>query len=178
MSYSVNGQTYEFWSSKNQHILDRLVDREVYCCLTQEIEYILRRAWDDENDAPFTVDDIENYYEKECSECGCAGYISEVDEDENGDAVYECSECKHRFTEEEYADLDDVEDEIYEWWAVSGWLGDKLKQQGCCVIDSYGKSFWGRRCTGQSISLDGVVCRIAYEMGILDGQKYDWGDTP
>ena len=173
MSYTVNGKEYEFWSGKNQNILDKLVGREVFCCLTQEVEYILQQ---DDYNAPFTWDDIENYYEKVCSECGDHGFISESESDDDDDeTMYECSECGHRFTQDEYDELYEEGDEIYEWWAVSCWFGEKLKAQGCCVIESYGKYLWGRRATGQAIALDGVVGRIAYEMGILDGQKYDWG---
>ena len=45
MSYTINGKEYETWSVNNQRILDELVDREVYCCMTSEMEYMLSRIW-------------------------------------------------------------------------------------------------------------------------------------
>jgi len=128
MIYKIHKSTYNTDSPKNQHILDRLVDREVYCCMTQEVEYMLKRASYDENN-PFNELDIED------------------------------SLCRS---------------DIYEWWAVSEWFGDKLKEEGCAVIKSWGKSYWGRGTTGQSISMDGCVLEIACKMEILEGMTYEW----
>lgn len=133
MTYEVNGVTYSSDSGKNQRILDMLVNREVYCCMTQEIEYILSRIYDNYDNSPFDENDL--------------------------DLLLCC------------------EDEIYEWWAVSTWLGEKLKEQGCVVIDSYCKSYWGRCTTGQSISLDCCMANIAKDMGILEGMEYDWSNN-
>ena len=51
MGYVVNGVEYDTWSATNQRILDRLIDREVYCCMTSEVEYMLSRIpyGDDDN---------------------------------------------------------------------------------------------------------------------------------
>ena len=57
--------------------------------------------------------------------------------------------------EEEYC-------EIYEYWAVSNWLADKLILKGEHVTkDFYGHCIWGRTTTGQAISMDCVVRTIA-----------------
>lgn len=217
MSYIVNGIEYESWSGKNQAILDKLVSREVYCCMTSEMEYMLSRIWQGDDNNPFDEDDLSGAYVKVCVHCSSKYGFSEVtqkdldiqsfeeneykiDEDNSsyyvcptcGDAydsaeeaihcercedetVYVCENCGKVYSNEEYwLDLDEEPDEIYEWWAVSGWLGDKLKEQGCCVIDSYGKSYWGRTTTGQAISLDGCIFNIAKNMGILEGMEHEW----
>lgn len=70
--------------------------------------------------------------------------------------------------------LDTKPEEIYEWWAVTNWFGEKLKEQGCVVIEAWGKSYWGRCTTGQSISLDGCIVNIAKSMQILDGMENEW----
>lgn len=46
-----------------QDLCGKFVGREVYCCLTSEIEYILKKSWDD-SDALYSYenDDIENLY--------------------------------------------------------------------------------------------------------------------
>ncbi|KAK2245412.1 hypothetical protein XC29_00725 [Clostridioides difficile] len=62
--------------------------------------------------------------------------------------------------------------EIYEFWIVSEWLCNKLKELGEVVIPS--ENIWGRGCTGQSISLDYVISKICEDMEILEGQKYEW----
>lgn len=53
--------------------------------------------------------------------------------------------------------------EVYEWWAISGWLHGKLEAAGEVVGDLEGLPVWGRCCTGQAIYLDGIIQRIALE---------------
>lgn len=58
-------------------------------------------------------------------------------------------------------DIDPYEWEIYEHWIVSDWLADKLIAAGEKVDKDFaGLCVWGRSCTGQAISLDGVICGI------------------
>lgn len=52
----------------------------------------------------------------------------------------------------------------------------ELAEQGCVVIESYGKSYWGRTTTGQSISLDGCIASIAKKLQILEGMENEWRD--
>jgi hypothetical protein len=51
--------------------------------------------------------------------------------------------------------------EIFEWWAVTGWLAEQLQQIGQPVLDNDFGHWWGRTCTGQAIILDGVMQKIA-----------------
>lgn len=66
--------------------------------------------------------------------------------------------------EADRVDLGEYQREIYEWWLVSGWLADQLREhgehvpEGDCVQD-----VWGRTCSGQAILLDGVIREIAAE---------------
>lgn len=220
MSYKVNGKEYEYWSCKNQRILDRLVEREVYCCMTSEVEFMLALVQEGvDGDNPFCEDDINKTISPCCSECDSVYGFDELtvgemedsefemgtdinddtDEQENGylcpicgtwhktieetrnccgedETVFRCRDCGKILSEDEYQNLDYKPQEIYEWWAVSVWFGEKLAEQGCVVIESYGKSYWGRCTTGQSISLDGCIANIASNMKILDGMENDWGD--
>lgn len=130
MSYTVNGIEYKSWSPKNQKIIDKLVNREVYCCVTSELEYMLSRVPYNDKNNPFSKEDY--------------NYI---------------------FTESQ---------EIFEWWAITNWFGEKLKEQGCIVIETWGKSYWGRCTTGQSISLDNCVVEIAKKMKVLEGMENEW----
>lgn len=61
--------------------------------------------------------------------------------------------------------LDPYEWEIFEHWAVSEWLAEKLEAAGERVDrDFAGLCVWGRTCTGQGIAQDGVIRQICAEM--------------
>lgn len=217
MGYAVNGVEYDTWSATNQRILDRLIDREVYCCMTSEVEYMLSRIPYGDDDNPFDESDEYQCIRTYCPECDSSdgfteltvgelddedfqkgmGYIDDSDELEEGyicpvcglvyhtiqeardccgedEVVYKCDSCGRVFNEDEYDRLDTRYEEVFEWWAVSHWFGEKLEEQGCVVIESWGKSYWGRQTTGQAISLDGCVINIAKNMQILEGMENDW----
>lgn len=60
--------------------------------------------------------------------------------------------------------LDPYQWEIYEHWAISEWLAEKLEAKGERIDrDFAGLCVWGRTCTGQSISMDGVIVEICAE---------------
>ena len=75
-----------------------------------------------------------------------------IDEDEEHGWV--CSEFN---LEPEYG-------EIYEHWIVSDWLGRKLSERGHVVESYLGMTIWGRGCTGQAISMDGVMEQICNDL--------------
>jgi len=51
--------------------------------------------------------------------------------------------------------------EIYEYWAVTKWLAEKLKEKGEVVFELWDFHVWGRQTTGQAIKLDPVIQEIA-----------------
>ena len=51
--------------------------------------------------------------------------------------------------------------EVYEYWLITSWLGEKLKEQGELVTEFLNLVIWGRQTTGQAIYADGVIGRIA-----------------
>ena len=53
--------------------------------------------------------------------------------------------------------------EVFEYWAVSGWLGRKLREKGETVVDLLGLTIFGRATTGQSMTIDSVFLEIAKE---------------
>lgn len=55
--------------------------------------------------------------------------------------------------------------EVYEHWAVSTWLAEKLQAAGERIdTDFAGLNVWARTTTGQAISIDAVIERITREM--------------
>lgn len=72
MSYKINDKEYDEFSVKNQNILDQLINREVYCCMTSEMEYMLKKVETDteDDDNPFGESDLENTWVHHCPNCG------------------------------------------------------------------------------------------------------------
>ena len=64
-------------------------------------------------------------------------------------------------------DLDDFRydnpKEIYEWYLVSDWFIDRLREINEPVIDNDYGEYWGRCCTGQAIYLDYEIQELAYQ---------------
>lgn len=217
MSYTVNGVEYETWSAENQRILQHFVNREIYCNMSAEVEYMLSRTMYGDDNNPFAEEDNLALFCQVCSECGSTYGFEEKspadlsdDEIENDadfdidtltsevtyycpicglpynsaseakacceeETLHVCQSCGKIYSHDDYLNLDSEAVEVYEWWAITDWLGDKLAAQGCVVIsDIYGKSYWGRCTTGQSITLDGCIANIAKDMGILQGMENDW----
>ena len=202
MDYLINGTDYDYDSIVNQRIKGRWVERNVVCCVTSMVEYILRKNYGDEDrDAPFSIDDIENFSVKICPQCNSDCGFSEADvfyrcegcevlyetedeatccgncvetgeysEDYESVTAYKCDSCGHIVADEFSLDVEDRE--VFEWWVVSNWALEKLRLRDEVVIPHM--NIWGRTCTGQAIKLDGVIGRICKEMGMLEGQEYEW----
>lgn len=64
----------------------------------------------------------------------------------------------------EQFDLEPDEPEVYEHWAVSSWLGRLLHNAGERVEEYKGLTIWGRCTTGQSMTIDYVIEKIAKDL--------------
>lgn len=60
--------------------------------------------------------------------------------------------------EDELYDLSKAD--VLEWWLVSSWLAERLRDYGEVVIDALDCHWWGRQTSGQAICMDAVICRI------------------
>lgn len=60
-------------------------------------------------------------------------------------------------------DIEPYDWEVYEHWAITDYLAEKLKAHGEKVGELSGLTIWARTTTGQSISMDGVIQRIYAE---------------
>lgn len=70
---------------------------------------------------------------------------------------------------EEYG-IDPYDRDVFEHWAVSSWLADKLEAKGEKVDrDFAGLIAWARTTTGQAISIDSVIEAITKETGYASG---------
>ncbi len=68
----------------------------------------------------------------------------------------------------EESDIYDYDSEIFEWWLVTPWLYYRLKEREETVADWCNLRFWGRRTTGQTITLDEVMQQIQRETKYAD----------
>ena len=134
-----------FDSSENQDIKSKFVAREVFVCFSYEMDEILKAGL-------VNYEDIENLY----LDC----------EKEYQDLGYETAEAM----QDDGADMQ----EIFEWWIVSEYLYNKLKNENEPVLEWGNNYYWGRTTSGQAIKLDYVISRICSDMEILEGQKYSW----
>ena len=161
-------------SSVNQDIKGKLVGREVKSCVSSLVEYILQKSYDDQN-APFTWDDVENYYIDNSEEI--EELQEQIDKLEELEDLTEEQEKQLNNLKNQIEELESEQEEpqeIYEWWSVTNWFADKLKAKGQCIVSDGYNSYWGRCTTGQAILLDGVISEIAEDMEILEGMANDW----
>ncbi len=118
-----------------------LVDREIYCnfsCAMQELQ----------EKEIISFDDIENQYETD----------EEILNNYMGD------DLKTEEEKEEYIqhirDNGEADKEIFEYWIISEWFYNKLKEINEPVIEWGNLFIWGRTCTGQAICLDYTIDKI------------------
>jgi hypothetical protein len=165
----------DFNSIANQNIKSKFVQREVYCCLTDMVEHLIEaEKLDIYEYLEFygTLDNGDQYTEQERDEKveELKNDISDLDWENDAEQI---TGIEAKIDELENMEFDELP-EVFEWWGVSSWFAEKLKEQGQVVIDEYQTSIWGRQTTGQAILLDSVVSRICEGMQILEGQANDW----
>ncbi len=149
--------------SNNEITLDEMAEKivrdDIYCNVDSFVRYILQKSSGDDN-APISYDDLENetpdldgMTKKELKsilreECGW-----DNDDWKGMDHNDLVSACQDNYEV----------GEVYEYWAISDWLYNKLKNRGQIVIDAY-PQIWGRQATGQAIVLDEIIRSIAKDI--------------
>lgn len=164
--------------------IKQMVQHEVLCCMSSLVSTLAQGAhWFDRSRARHHGDGLETQqlciqasklvapvldYEEAAMQVGWVkDHSGSINPDnrwsravENGRTYVESAEqaC-------ELDSLDPYECEVYEHWAVSQWLADKLIAQGERVdTDFVGLNIWARTTTGESISVDGCIARIYADM--------------
>ena len=132
------------------------VEREVLVRQNEAVECMGAR------DECFFFEQVENCEAYKCPHCG-EGLPQEMpapsSEHEEQGHFFTCPHCSEPFNdpESEYQ-------EVYEWWAVTDYLGEKLADKGQPIYRGQDCIIWGRCCTGQAILLDGVIREIVSEL--------------
>jgi hypothetical protein len=97
----------------------------------------------------FYFDDIENFY---MTDEEILNYMGSYDEDMSDQEIID-----------EVRNNGEDMNEILEWYLVSDWFLNRLREINEPVIDNDYAEYWGRCGTGQSIYLDHNIQELAYE---------------
>ena len=54
--------------------------------------------------------------------------------------------------------------EVMEWWLVTPYMAELLKEKGEVILSDYDCYWWGRTTSGQALYMDGVIQEIAEQM--------------
>lgn len=170
-------------TDQSQRNADRLVDQNVYCCVSTLVGTAMREGWDSD----LLIDNVAYRTDWETAANEYLLTLSSVEMarlcEENGvevpanpetlvpDLHYAMMDHLRKlglfqdFCQSSSRSIEPHEDAVYEHWVVSDWLADKLKEKGECIcLHWQGLTIWGRCTTGQRISMDSVVCEIAEEL--------------
>ena len=54
--------------------------------------------------------------------------------------------------------------EVLEWWLVTPYMAELLKEKGEVILSDYDCCWWGRQTSGQALYMDGVIQEIAEQI--------------
>ena len=75
---------------------------------------------------------------------------------------------------DELENFDEVT-EVLEWWLVTPFMADMLKSNGEVILAAYDCYWWGRQTSGQGLSMDYVIQKIAEDMSLAEiCDAVDW----
>ena len=151
------------------------VNNNIGGCVSMEVEYILKKSYED-NDTPLSYEDLDLFDEDKARENILYLFDNDKTEEEQKEFMQEINEeykrkIKNNGDVEVFLNSLDKEElkniceklnidnqttdaEIYEWWIVNDPLKYRLEQEGEIFLKGSCVEFWGRRSSGQAISLD------------------------
>ena len=65
----------------------------------------------------------------------------------------------------------DEDTDVLEWWLVTPFMADMLKNNGEVILAAYDCYWWGRQTSGQGLSMDWVIQEIARQTDNSNGAK-------
>lgn len=168
-------------SNKNQEIKRKFVEIEVIYCVSSwvgdSLVKDLIKYEDIENTSYYYADLSDNYFEgsyeeKEALIEELEEKIMELDDEPTLNSDEKIERLQNDVLILTEAELENRE--VFEWWLVTEWLFEKLRDKEEVVIDSNYGHIWGRCTTGQAILLDYIITEICNDLEILEGQRYEW----
>lgn len=158
-----------------EKIADRIVEQDVICCVSMMVHKIASKS-EVAQKLEIPEDEIMSIMEKPDFDEVPDGYSVDYDSMTDGWSWLRDDDgagCDYDLGTEEEAIKAAWEDsgeeppmrEALEHWVVSEWLADKLEEEGEMVCrDFLGLTIWGRTTSGQSISMDYVIHKIAEKL--------------
>lgn len=133
---------------------------------TQLKEYIsdnFSMTWEEVTGEPWEKDEETAEIDPETDEPQVLHFTVADDEERYEDEIEKARDCIRDNAEQR---------EVYEWWAVSQWLAERLKERGYIVVDEMGAGLyvWGRETTGQAIYMDYAIQEITNQWRALRGE--------
>lgn len=170
-------------SIEAQNISKQFTDEHVYANIGQLVEYIIKKSLED-SDAPIQWEELPLYPETDdWNAVKLHEYIKDElgqtwedatgepwEKERNGVLIETTGDDEELYEDELKAARSFIRDnaeprEPYEWYAVSQYLYDRLKEQDEVVVNPGGGLFiWGRCTTGQYVYMDYQIQRFALEL--------------
>lgn len=147
------GQNLEAASKLFDESYDDMIDWYGYTDYENAaLEFVCGTDFDSEGDVNYLIDCFQSaHIDVPESSLDLESFLNALKE--SGEYSDLCSE----------ANLDPERAEVYEHYAVTGWFANKLREKGEVVFEFADFDVWGRKCTGQAISLDSVINQIFQE---------------
>lgn len=141
----------------------RIISQEILSNQTMLVEHLLS-GYDEAN--KFSIEYIENLYYTPKEEL--LEYIENtLDNTEINDLLDDLGEDWLKdLTQEQLEEItqehgfESEPQEVFQWYLVTSYLGDKLKDIGEPVLENAYGIWWGRTCCNQSIETDGTIQKI------------------
>ena len=148
-------------TSEYQRAVSEFVGREVHACVSMLVSHLAQDCEGEYYDDILSIC-VQDDYQTAAEDAGWSTFT-----DEFGAACYRDSTDDQTWAGGNWLDLCEVFViepyiiEALEHWIVSDWLANELNAAGEMVnSDIYGLTIWGRRTSGQAISMDAVICDI------------------
>ena len=128
--------------SERQEKNGLLVDREVLLLFSYPMQTLLEKeiiSYDEIENQTLTDEEIKDNYQYD---------LKGKDEEEINEFI------------QNVRNRNEDQKEIYEYWCVTEWLYNKLKELGEPVVQWENLNIWGRTCTGQAIALDNTMTKV------------------
>lgn len=148
---------YYGYSKEVHELAEGYLNYEVLKCDSLLVDRLMKMAGDNYSSviSEFSIDKIENFYDTSVE--AVEDFLRYNCEDDTWQGLP--FDEKDAFAND--LGFEPQPQEIYEWWAVTSWLADQLKQFSQPVLSNDFGDWWGRTCTGQAIILDGIMQKIA-----------------
>ena len=166
-------------TENNQEVLGKLVGREVIQNVSHLVDHFLQNP-DALRGSGYSYYDLLDIAEVPDYETSIENWIHDIGKNEleefcQDNDIYNLDDHIELIGAEDFCaehDIDIRYKEALEFWAVSKYMGRKLREHGEAVMELFGLTIWGRTTSGQAILLDRVIEDIGHDMEILHGQAH------